>query len=133
MLAMEKESIFERQLLRGRFAGFPDAFKVDKISSYRQFRDRCLQYGGCAFQFSFQVLALLRGIVLERGQSAVSAAVGVDHQQYIVRSMQSHRPAKLLQDELPVALLFRMRKTFGSAGHANRIRALDPQAFQELA
>src|SRR5689334_7077037 len=79
------------------------------------------------------VFGLAGGIVVEGGQAAVRAAVGVEHEQHGISAVQLHGAANLLKDELAVGLGVLAGQTPGAAGHANGIERINVEALDQLA
>src|SRR5262249_44159728 len=86
-----------------------------------------------AMQIAAMILGFARGIMVKGFQTAVSAAVRVQHQQDGLCAVQCHGLAQLLQDKLTVTLPVITGQAPGAAGHADRIVMGDTKALDELA
>src|SRR5438552_83915 len=111
----------------------PYAFKVHEVSLYfniwyglSQILGRALQLGVMMFGFGASVAAK------PAGQAAISAAIGVQHQDHTARSVQPDGFSDLLQHKFAVALMFRRCKALGASGNLDGVRIGDPDPLEIL-
>ncbi len=112
----------------------PNAFEVGEVGLDVDATDGGAHAFRRALQLLFVVFGFGPGIAAKPAlQATVSAAIGVHHENHEFCAVKADGFAKLIEDELAVAIVFRRCESFGAAGDFNRIRVHNSKPFQELA
>ena len=90
------------------------------------------QAGGRAFQFLAVVNALRGRVAAELLQSAVGAAIGVQHQDHAPGAVQANGFANLFQDEFAFGLQLGRCQALGATGDLDRVGIETPLRFRNL-
>src|SRR5271165_6932273 len=111
----------------------PDAFEVDKISLHFKSRRGLAQAVRGTTQFLLLALGFQNRIAAETArQSAIRAAIRMQHQDHELGPMQADGFLDLVQNELAIRLVFRRRKTLGAACNLDRIRIDNSNPLEKL-
>ena len=118
----------------GGFLDNPGALEVQNEGLY-------LDAGNCAFQkssrggeFRVVVSSLDPAVALEAiRQPAVRPAIGMQHQDDAIGSVQTDRLVDLIEYEGTVELLFRRGEGLGSSGDLDRVRLGNADPLEQLA
>jgi len=71
-------------------------------------------------------------VIIKGPQAAVSAAIGVQHQQHLLRAMEPDGFTNLLKNKLPVGFQIVSSQTLGAPGNHDGIKELHANTFGEL-
>src|SRR4029077_17653967 len=101
--------------------GFPDAFKVYKVTAYIELGDFPLQEAQRSMQVLPVIFGFSGGVIVKRSQAAISATIRVEHQQYGLCAMEAHGCPDLFQHKLAVRLIFVASKALSAPCDKNGI------------
>src|ERR1700685_358804 len=113
--------------------GVPDSFEVHKVATHFDSWNCLPQISRRAPQFFFMMLGLGLRIAAKSSESAISAAIGVHHQNHALCAMQSHRLADLFQHKHALAFALRRSHALGAARDLDGIGIHHADAFEKLA
>jgi len=103
--------------LRSEFH-FPDALEIDEVALHFDSRQRLPQTFRGSLQFLLVVPGFQTHVAAESvSQSSIGAAVGVQHQDHALRSVQPDGCPNLIEHEFTVAVLLGRCQTLRPAGN----------------
>jgi hypothetical protein len=111
----------------------PDTVKSEKVTFDSDRWDIAVQKLGGVAQFRFLILGLALLVAVERLQTAVGAAIAVDHQQQTVGAVQLHRSSHLRECKVARRLIGRRGENLSPSGDFLWIGQPDAAFFQEFA
>src|SRR5260221_4323126 len=111
----------------------PDALEVQEKAIHGEGWNRILQELRGALQLRAVMVGLGYGVALKAGQASISPAIGVQHQDDAVGSVQPDRFLDLIEDKLAVKLFVGRSQRLGAAGDLDRVRLHDTDPLEQLA
>src|SRR6266566_4857125 len=111
----------------------PGAFKIQDEAFHPETRKGALQETGSVPQLSTVMLGFGFRISLKAArQPTVGSAIGMQHQDRAVGSMQADRLLDLIQHERAVELLVGGSERLGASGDLDRVGLNNPDALEQL-
>src|SRR5712692_10023012 len=113
--------------------GLPDPVEINEVSFHLDSRYGPYQIHGCTPQFAMVMLGFGACSAAEpSSQPAISATIGMQHQEHALCLVQAYRLADLLQNKLAVRFVFWRCQALRSPRNLDRVGVEHADALEEL-